>query len=68
MKLIPVTVPAGSADALGFGVESAAFFDELIRSGRDKQMTNIDRETDSAPVSALIPAVEYLLNPSVPER
>lgn len=59
VKLIPVTVPAGAADAVGFGVESAAFFDELIRSGRDKQMTNLDRGNGFRS-SRLIPAVEYL--------
>src|SRR5580658_5595989 len=40
VKLIPVKVPEGTADAGSFGVESAVFFDELVRSGRDKQMTS----------------------------
>ena len=59
VKLIPVTVPDAPNDAVGFGVESATFFDELIRSGRDKQMTNLDRGNGFRS-SRLIPAVEYL--------
>ena len=59
VKLIPVTVPDGAADASGFGVESAAFFDEMIRTGLDKQMTNPGRAS-SFRTSRLIPAVEYL--------
>ncbi len=59
VKLIAVEVPEGAADSGGFGVESGAFFDELIRSGRDKQMTNPGRAT-SFRSSRLIPAVEYL--------
>src|SRR5579871_1595641 len=59
VKLIPVTVPDAPSDSVGFGVESAAFFDELIRSGRDKQMTNLDRGNGFRS-SRLIPAVEYL--------
>src|SRR5580700_6602045 len=42
-KLIPMKAPDDSADTAAFGVESAVFFDELIRSGRDKQMTNPTR-------------------------
>lgn len=59
MKLIPVKIPEGSADASSFGVESAVFFDELVRSGRDKQMTNPGR-ANSFRSSRVIPAVEYL--------
>ena len=58
-KLVPVKVPEGSADASSFGVESAAFFDELVRSGRDKQMTTPSR-ANGFRSSRLIPAVEYL--------
>jgi Asp-tRNA(Asn)/Glu-tRNA(Gln) amidotransferase A subunit family amidase len=54
-----VKVPEGSADAGGFGVESGAFFDEMIRSGRDKLMTNPGR-ANSFRSSRLTPAVEYL--------
>ncbi len=59
VKLIPVKVPDGAADASGFGVESAVFFDEMIRTGLDKQMTNPARAS-SFRNSRLIPAVEYL--------
>jgi Asp-tRNA(Asn)/Glu-tRNA(Gln) amidotransferase A subunit family amidase len=59
VKLIPVKVPEGSADAGSFGVESAVFFDELVRSGRDKQMTNPSR-ANGFRSSRLIPAVDYL--------
>jgi Asp-tRNA(Asn)/Glu-tRNA(Gln) amidotransferase A subunit family amidase len=58
-KLVPVKVPEGAADAGGFGVESAAFFDEMLRTGRDKQMTNAGR-ANGFRSSRLIPAVEYL--------
>jgi Asp-tRNA(Asn)/Glu-tRNA(Gln) amidotransferase A subunit family amidase len=59
VKLIEVKAPEGAADAGGFGVESGAFFDEMIRSGRDKQMTNPGR-ANSFRSSRLMPAVEYL--------
>jgi Asp-tRNA(Asn)/Glu-tRNA(Gln) amidotransferase A subunit family amidase len=59
VKLVPVKVPEGAVDASGFGVESAVFFDELIRTGRDKQLTNPTR-ANSFRSSRLIPAVEYL--------
>jgi Asp-tRNA(Asn)/Glu-tRNA(Gln) amidotransferase A subunit family amidase len=59
VKLVPVKVPEGQADALGFGVESAVFFEELIRTGRDKTMTNPGRVSGFRP-SMLIPAAEYL--------
>jgi Asp-tRNA(Asn)/Glu-tRNA(Gln) amidotransferase A subunit family amidase len=59
LKLVPVNVPEGTVDASGFGVESAVFFDELIRTGRDKQLTNPAR-ANAFRTSRLIPAVEYL--------
>jgi Asp-tRNA(Asn)/Glu-tRNA(Gln) amidotransferase A subunit family amidase len=59
VKLIPVKVPEGAVDASSFGVESAVFFDELVRSGRDKQLTNPGR-ANGFRASRLIPAVEYL--------
>ena len=59
VKLIEVKTPPGSADAGGFSVESGVFFDELIRSGRDKQMTTPAR-ANGFRTSRLIPAVEYL--------
>ncbi len=59
VKPIPVKVPKASADAATFAVESAVFFDELVRTGRDKQMTNPTR-ANGFRSSRLIPAVEYL--------
>jgi Asp-tRNA(Asn)/Glu-tRNA(Gln) amidotransferase A subunit family amidase len=58
-RLVPVKVPEGAVDASGFSVESAVFFDELIRTGRDKQMTSPARVNGFRP-ARLIPAVEYL--------
>ena len=59
VKLLPVKVPEGTVDASSFGVESAVFFDQLVRSGRDKQLTNPGR-ANGFRASRLIPAVEYL--------
>ena len=59
MKLVAVKVPEGNADAGGFNAEAGAFFDELIRSGGDKKMTNPGR-ANSFRTSRLTPAVEYL--------
>jgi Asp-tRNA(Asn)/Glu-tRNA(Gln) amidotransferase A subunit family amidase len=59
VSLIPITVPEWSLDGSGFGVESAAFFDEMIRSGRDKLMTNPSRASGMKS-ARLVPAVEYL--------
>jgi Asp-tRNA(Asn)/Glu-tRNA(Gln) amidotransferase A subunit family amidase len=59
LKLVAINVPDGAADASSFGVESAVFFDEMIRTGLDKQMTNPGR-ANSFRSSRLIPAVEYL--------
>jgi Asp-tRNA(Asn)/Glu-tRNA(Gln) amidotransferase A subunit family amidase len=59
VKLVPLTMPDWNIDGSSYGVESAVFFDELIRSGRDKQMTNPGRATGFRS-ARLIPAVEYL--------
>ncbi len=59
MKLVPVKLLDAPNDAVGFGVESAVFFDELVRTGRDKLMTNPSRGNGFRS-SRLIPAVEYL--------
>src|SRR5579871_1057578 len=40
LKLVPMTVPDWTVDVSSIGVESAVFFDDLVRSGRDKQLTN----------------------------
>jgi Asp-tRNA(Asn)/Glu-tRNA(Gln) amidotransferase A subunit family amidase len=59
IKLVPMRVPTEFADAPNLGVESSVFFDELIRSGRDKLMTNPAR-ANGFRSGRLIPAVEYL--------
>jgi Asp-tRNA(Asn)/Glu-tRNA(Gln) amidotransferase A subunit family amidase len=59
LKLAPVQVPEWTVDASSYGVESAVFFDELIRTGRDKQLTNPGR-ANGWRTGRLIPAVEYL--------
>ncbi len=59
VKMIPIKVPEGQADGGSFSVESGAFFDELVRSGGDKQMTSPQRGS-SFRSSRLIPAVEYI--------
>ena len=59
VKLVPVTMPDWNVDGSSYGVESAVFFDEMIRSNRDKQMTNPGRATGFRS-ARLIPAVEYL--------
>jgi Asp-tRNA(Asn)/Glu-tRNA(Gln) amidotransferase A subunit family amidase len=51
---LPLTVFNGI-----LGVESAASFDEFLRTGRDKQMTNKTRGNGFR-ASRLVPAVEYL--------
>jgi Asp-tRNA(Asn)/Glu-tRNA(Gln) amidotransferase A subunit family amidase len=59
VKLVPVKVPEWTVDVSAIGVESAVFFDELVRSGRDKKMTNPGR-ANGFRSSRTIPAVEYL--------
>ncbi len=61
VKLVPVSVPEWSLDVSSIGVESAVFFDEMIRTGRDKKMTNPGRAASWRPART-IPAVEYLQN------
>ena len=59
VKLIEVKVPDWSLDVSAYAVESAAFFDELIRSGNDKKMANPGRAAGWKS-ARLIPAVEYV--------
>ena len=59
LKLVPIKVPEWSIDVSAIGVESAVFFDELVRSGRDKQLTSPGR-ANGFRSSHLVPAVEYL--------
>ncbi|HTB14598.1 MAG TPA: amidase [Bryobacteraceae bacterium] len=58
-KLVPVTMPDWNIDGSAYGVESAVFFDEMIRTNRDKQMTNPGRATGFRS-ARFVPAVEYL--------
>lgn len=59
VKLVTVKVPDWNTDVSSIGVESAVFFDELIRMNRDKQMTNPGRASGFRS-SRVVPAVEYL--------
>ena len=58
-KLVEVKVPEFPVDGSSYGVESAVFFDEMIRTGRDKQLTNPGRASGFRS-ARVIPAVEYL--------
>jgi Asp-tRNA(Asn)/Glu-tRNA(Gln) amidotransferase A subunit family amidase len=58
-KLTPVKVPEWTIETNSFGVESAAFFDDFLRSGAYKKMTNPQRGGGFRNARA-IPAVEYL--------
>jgi Asp-tRNA(Asn)/Glu-tRNA(Gln) amidotransferase A subunit family amidase len=59
VKLIPLTTPDWTLDVSSYSVESAVFFEELIRTGRDKQLTNPSRGNGWR-AARMIPAVEYL--------
>lgn len=54
-NLVPVTVPAFYTNVSALGVESAAFFDHLMREGKMKGARGGSRKG-----SWLLPAVEYL--------
>jgi len=54
-----VSIPEFTTDLSPIGVESAVFFDELMRSGRDQELTNPGRAAGWRR-SWLIPAVDYL--------
>lgn len=58
-KLVPVKTPEWNTDVSSIGVESAVFFDELIRTNGDKRMTNPGRAAGFRS-SRVVPAVEYL--------
>ncbi|MGH9661011.1 MAG: amidase, partial [Bryobacteraceae bacterium] len=59
VDLIPLTMPEWTVDVSAHAVEAAVFFDELVRSGRDKQLTNPGR-ANGFRGSRMVPAVEYL--------
>ena len=58
-KLVAMKTPEAMVEGSSYGVESAVFFDKLIRTGGDKQMTNPGRASGFRSARA-IPAVEYL--------
>lgn len=59
LQLVPVKTPDWNTDVSSIGVESAVFFDELIRTDGDKRMTNPGRASGFRS-SRAVPAVEYL--------
>jgi Asp-tRNA(Asn)/Glu-tRNA(Gln) amidotransferase A subunit family amidase len=59
VKLIPLTLPDNYGDAASVSIESAVFFDEFFRSGRDKLLTRKNR-SNGFRAARFIPAVEYL--------
>jgi Asp-tRNA(Asn)/Glu-tRNA(Gln) amidotransferase A subunit family amidase len=59
VKTVPIAVPDAPSDVLGFGVESAAFFHEMVATGNDKKMSNPGRAASWRPAT-LIPAVDYI--------
>ncbi|MDR3415130.1 MAG: amidase [Nevskia sp.] len=56
---VPLQVPDFPIDVLAISVEAAVFFDELLRSGRDKLLT-AKNKADRFRTARVIPAVEYL--------
>jgi Asp-tRNA(Asn)/Glu-tRNA(Gln) amidotransferase A subunit family amidase len=59
VKLVAMKTPQITTDGSSYGVESAVFFDKLIRTNGDKQMTNPGRASGFRS-ARVIPAVEYL--------
>jgi Asp-tRNA(Asn)/Glu-tRNA(Gln) amidotransferase A subunit family amidase len=61
ITLEPFELPAMPVSVTGgiLGAESGASFDEFVRSGRDKKLTNKGR-SNGMRQSRLVPAVEYL--------
>jgi Asp-tRNA(Asn)/Glu-tRNA(Gln) amidotransferase A subunit family amidase len=59
VKLLTVEVPDFTTDVSAINVESATFFDEFMRSGRDKDLTNLGR-ANGWKGARVLPAVDYL--------
>lgn len=59
LKIVPVEVPEFTTDVSAINVESATFFDSLMRSGRDSLLTNRGRASGWKGARVL-PAVDYL--------
>jgi Asp-tRNA(Asn)/Glu-tRNA(Gln) amidotransferase A subunit family amidase len=61
VKLVDVKIPDWTLDTSSINVESGAFFDELIRTGHDHEMTNPGRGTGFR-TARLMSAVDYIQN------
>ena len=59
VTFVPVEVPEFTTDVSAINVESATFFDEFMRSGRDKFLTNLGR-ANGWKGARVLPAVDYL--------
>lgn len=59
VTLVPIRTPDFPVDVLQISVEAAVFFDELLRSGQYRKLTQASK-ADRFRVSRLVPAVEYL--------
>ena len=59
LTLHAVEVPEFTTDVSAINVESATFFDEFMRSGRDKFLTNLGR-ANGWKGARVLPAVDYL--------
>jgi Asp-tRNA(Asn)/Glu-tRNA(Gln) amidotransferase A subunit family amidase len=59
VKLVTVDVPEFTTDVSAINVESATFFDEFMRTGRDKFLTNLGR-ANGWKGARVLPAVDYL--------
>jgi Asp-tRNA(Asn)/Glu-tRNA(Gln) amidotransferase A subunit family amidase len=59
VTLVAVEVPDFTTDVSAINVESATFFDEFMRSGRDKLLTNLGR-ANGWKGARVLPAVDYL--------
>lgn len=59
LKIVPVEVPDFTSDVSAINVESATFFDGLMRSGRDRLLTNKGRASGWKG-ERVLPAVDYL--------
>jgi Asp-tRNA(Asn)/Glu-tRNA(Gln) amidotransferase A subunit family amidase len=59
LRLTPVQIPEWTVDVSAYPLEGAVFFDELVRSGRDHELTSKTRG-NTFRAARLVPAVEYL--------
>lgn len=59
VTFVPVDVPEFTTEVSAINVESATFFDGFMRSGRDKDLTNLGR-ANGWKGARVLPAVDYL--------